>query len=160
MPAHVTGIMSSALVVSLCGVHGWCNLPEDKATVRRVSLDRDDARPESKFDRRATWIGSPTDGSHGVSVFLLHAAGRSFHKGFDICLDFRHTLALVVMIGVRSLGKKSESISSSSMYTALHLVLVVVITILLAVVGKSFLHQRHSDNKEAVCASTGGRGPW
>ena len=54
---------------------------EDKAIVRRACLERDGARPGSKVDQRATSIGSPTDGSHVVSVFLLHAAGRNFDEG-------------------------------------------------------------------------------
>ena len=84
------------------------------------------------------WFGSPTGGSHVVLCSYFTRQGEVFTKEFDIFLDFGHTSALVAMIG-GTLAEKCESTSISGRYTTLQLVLVVVLTILLTVAGKSCL---------------------
>mmetsp|Transcript_6785 Transcript_6785/g.18830 ORF Transcript_6785/g.18830 Transcript_6785/m.18830 type:complete len:217 (-) Transcript_6785:80-730(-) len=109
----------------------WNSFPADSIQSTKLNVQLDETQSEPKTT-------PPTGSSKGVAVDMPPEAKREFDD-LNRRLTTLEKEKQALLNEKRALAEKSESTSSSGRYTALHLMLVVIITILLTVATKSIL---------------------
>jgi len=109
----------------------WNAFPADSMESTKLNVQLDEPQSEPKTT-------PPTGSSKGVAVDMPPEAKKEFDE-LNKRLAILEKEKQALLNEKRALAEKSESTSSAGRYTALHLMLVVIITILLTVATKSFL---------------------